>query len=69
MNAGEAAIMPDNMHDLQHDIALLGRAIECGAETLASGLFSMAEFQAIREGIARLKHDITALNRRLELVR
>jgi hypothetical protein len=61
--------MPDDPHDLQHDIALLERAIECSAETVASGLFSTAECQAIREDVASLRHDIAALNRRLELVR
>jgi hypothetical protein len=61
--------MPDAPHDLQHDIVLLERAIECSAETLVPAFFSVAERQAIREGIASLKHEIVALNRRLELVR
>ena len=61
--------MPDDPHDLQHDIALLERAIEHSAETLVSAFFSGSERQAIREGIAGLKHEIAVLNRRLELVR
>jgi hypothetical protein len=61
--------MPDDPNDLQHDIALLERAIEHSAETLAPALFSAAERQTIREGIASLKHEIAVLNRRLELVR
>ena len=48
---------------------LLERAIEHSAETLAPALFSAAERQTIREGIASLKHEIAVLNRRLELVR
>jgi hypothetical protein len=61
--------MPDDPHDLQHDIALLEHAIERCAETLASAFFSAAERQTIREGIVSLKHEIGVLNRRLELVR
>jgi hypothetical protein len=61
--------MPDDLHDLQHDIALLWRAIECSAETLVPAFFSVAERQAIRAGIASLKHEIAVLNRRLEMVR
>jgi hypothetical protein len=57
--------MPDDPHDLEHDIVLLERAIEHSAESLASGQLSAAERQVIREGIARLKQDIAALRRRL----
>ena len=61
--------MPDDPDDLQYDVALLERAIEHCAETLAPAFFSAAERQTIREGIASLKHEIGALNRRRELVR
>ena len=58
--------MPDP-RDLEHDIALLKRAIERCAETLAPAPLSAAEHQTIHEGIASLKDEIVALNRRLEL--
>jgi hypothetical protein len=44
--------MPADPHDLQHDIALLERAIECGVETLTSGMLSTAECQIICEEMA-----------------
>ena len=61
--------MPDNPHDLQHDIALLERAIERCAETLASGFFRATEFHAICEEMAILERYVAAMNRLLELAR
>jgi hypothetical protein len=50
--------MPDN-GNLQHDIALLERAIEYGVETLTSGLLSTAECQVICEEMARACHQLS----------
>jgi hypothetical protein len=60
--------MPDS-GNLQHDIALLERAIEYCVETLTFGRLSTAECQVICEEMASLERAVAALNRRLELAR
>ena len=59
--------MPANAHDLQHDIALLERAIAIASETWADGLLSAAEDAAIGEDIANLADAIVGLASRLDL--
>ena len=60
--------MPDDSHDLQHDIELLERAIEIGAETVAAGLLSAGECETLHEELMCVEGQIAAFSRRRVLV-
>ena len=57
---GKDAAMPDDFHDLQHDIELLERAIEIGAETVAAGLLSAGECETLHEELMCVEGQIAA---------
>jgi hypothetical protein len=58
---GKAPVMPVDVHDRQHDIGLLRRAIEICSDTLASVDLGPRECASLREEIARLESMMMAL--------